>query len=197
MSASRGFSLAEILVVVVLLALTILAVVPAAAGMLSGSRTAAAARHVALTFQALRFKSVATNRAHGLLFEQDVTGWLWYEVQDGNGNGLRTAEVRRGIDRVLSGPHRLEERISRVTLGFPDTGPIPAIPPRGGAIDALDDPIKFGNTDLVSFSPLGRSSSGTVYLTDGRLGLYGIVLFGPTARVRVWRYAVARRSWSL
>jgi hypothetical protein len=72
---------------------------------------------------------------------------------------------------------------------------IPEIPPRRGTISGVDDPVQFGRSDLVAFSPLGTASSGTLYVTDGR-ELFGIVLFGATARVRVWRYDGGTNEWT-
>jgi hypothetical protein len=118
-------------------------------------------------------------------------------VEDGNGNGLRTAEIRRGVDPTISGPHHLQDRVEDVRLGFPPGGPFPRIPPRAGNIVDTDDPVQFGRSDIVAFSPLGRSSSGTLYITDGRRGLFGIVLFGPSTRVRVWRYDTVGGKWTL
>jgi len=57
--------------------------------------------------------------------------------------------------------------------------------------------VRFGRSDLVSFSPFGSSSSGTLYVTDGRRGLFAVVLFGPTARLRVWRFRPEERRWTL
>src|SRR6185295_16708703 len=122
---------------------------------------------------------------------------MWYEVRDDNGNGLRVAEVKKGVDATLSGPHRLEDSVERVTLGFPPIGSIPKIPPDSGTIAGLEDPIRIGSTDLLTFSPLGTASSGTLYVTDGRNALYAIVLYGKTARLRVWRFDAWRRKWTL
>jgi hypothetical protein len=61
----------------------------------------------------------------------------------------------------------------------------------------VDDPIRFGRGDLVAFSPLGSSSSGTIYLTDGRSELWAVVLYGATARVRVWRFDRTAGRWRL
>jgi hypothetical protein len=155
---------------------------------------AAAARDLALTFHALRWKSVAQNRSHGIYFEQTAEGWRWFRVRDGNGNGLRTAEVNNGTDTILSGPHRIGDRVSGVAAGFPGAGPFPKVR-GGGNIGNLEDPVKFGPSNLISFSPLGSSSSGTVYLTDGRRELFAVVLFGPTVRVRVWRYDPQNGNW--
>jgi hypothetical protein len=59
----------------------------------------------------------------------------------------------------------------------------------------MDDPVVFGSTDVVSFSPLGDASSGSLYVSDGHGSGAAIVLYGPTARVRVYRYDAAREEW--
>jgi prepilin-type N-terminal cleavage/methylation domain-containing protein len=193
----HGFTLAELMAALAIAAILLLITLPTIASMRIEGRVAAGARELAMTFHALRWQSVAKNRNHGLLFDRSENGWIWFLVQDGNGNGLRTAELRTGVDITLSGPHSIEESDGLVKLGFPATGRLPAIPPRRGAIAELDDPVKFGRSNLVSFSPLGSSSSGTLYLTDGRHKLYAVVLFGPTARVRVWRYDLREGVWRL
>lgn len=192
--APGGYSLVEALVVLVFVALMTGLAVPALAELRARGRAAAGARYMAVLFQQMRWQSVARSRAHGLLFEHDGQGWTWRVVQDGNGNGMRTAEVSRGVDPTLSGPHRLDHVVEQVRPGFPGSGPFPRVPPRPGIIDDTTDPVQFGRSNLVSFTRLGRASSGTLYVTDGRRELYAVVLFGPTARVRVWRYD--RGSWT-
>jgi hypothetical protein len=91
----------------------------------------------------------------------------------------------------------LEHRIQGVTFGFPTIGAIPKIPPRRGAITNMSDPIQFGRSNLIGFSPDGSSSSGTIYVTNGRDELYAVVLFGPTTRIRVWRYERRSGLWRL
>lgn len=189
-----GLSLIEILAVVALLSIGLLVVVPSMASLASAGRAASGARHMAGTFQAMRWKSVSLHKGHGLLFEQGADGWAWVVARDGNGNGLRTAEVRRGIDPVLSGPHRLESLFEHVSLGFPPGGPFPRIPPRSGWIDTTD-PVQFGRSNLVGFGPLGTASSGTLYVSDGRHRLYAVVLYGRTAKIRIWRYDTRTGRW--
>ena len=121
----------------------------------------------------LNFTVIKNNlRSHGLYFEELAGRWAWREVVDGNGNGLRTAEVRSGTDPTLSGPHRLEHRVAGVRLGFIPGLVVPRIPPRRGSIDSSSDPVRFGRSDLVSFSPLGSASSGTLFVTDDRDELF-------------------------
>ena len=195
-SAAVGFTLAEVAISVALVGIVTCAVLPTAARIRSTAMTAAGARHMVLELHGLRWKSVARGRSHGLLFDRDVAGWIWYAVADGNGNGLRTSEVLDGSDPTLSGPHRLEDRVAGVTLGFPLTGPIPRVPPGQGVIDVLDDPIQIGNTKLLVFGPLGTASSGTLYITDRVRRLYAVRLYGRTARITVWRYNTKSGRWT-
>lgn len=193
----RGVTLPEILAVLVLVGLAAAMAVPAASRLGSQVRTASGARKLAMTFYALRWSSVARGRGEGLLFGHDAQGWFWYAVEDGNGNGLKVAEISRGVDPRRSGPHRLEHDGAGATLGFPPGGPFPKLPPQSGWITGLDDPVKMGSSDLVAFTPLGTASSGTLYVTDRKAGLYAVVLYGRSARVRVWRYDPQSRRWTL
>jgi len=193
----EGFSAIEALVVVALVGIALSISVPALSALRENGRTAAGARLLAMELNRMRWEGVAGRRGTGLFFERGPEGWGWRVVEDGNGNGLRTAEIRRGVDPTLSGPHLLQDRVEDVRLGFPPGGPFPRIPPRTGNIADTDDPVQFGRSDIVAFGPLGRSSSGTLYVTDGRRGLFGIVLFGPAARVRVWRYDSVGGKWTL
>jgi len=192
-----GFSLVELLAALTLLGLVVVLGFPAAADRLAAARASAAAREMALLLQSLRWRAVATSASHGVLFVQDGAGWSWLLVRDGNGNGLGTAEVRSGIDLTLSGPHRFDDVVAGIALGFPPTPRIPNVPPRSGAVANLGDPVQFGASNLVAFSPLGSASSGTLYLTDGRHALRALVVFGPTGRVRVWRLDTREGRWRL
>jgi len=190
----RGWSLTDALVTLVIVGLLAAWTAPVAARAVADARTAAAAREFALLFHALRWRAVSENRAAGLYFEQSGGAWQWWEIEDGNGNGLRTAEVRDGTDLRRSGPHRLEQTHRGVRLGFPSGDPIAAIPPGRGVLTG-SDPVRFGRADLISFTPRGRSSSGTLYLTDGNHRLYGVRLFGASTRVRVWRWDNGEVLW--
>ena len=84
--------------------------------------------------------------------------------------------------------------IGSVRPGFPFDA-VRELPPGSGWLGNLQDPVKFGRSNIVSFSPLGRSSSGTLYLTDGVDRLYAVVLYGPSTRIRVWRYRRTDQRW--
>lgn len=197
MAASRGYTLAELLAVLAIVAMAVAVAFPAAAMLRNGGRAAAGARAMATLLSAQRWKSVSGHRVRGLQFRKLGDAWSWREVADGNGNGLRSAEITRGVDPVLTPDDALERQVQDVRLGLPPGGPFPEAPPGTEVLSAGDDPVRFGRSDLVSFSPFGSASSGTLYVTDGHGALFAVVLFGPTARLRVWRYRPLERRWTL
>jgi prepilin-type N-terminal cleavage/methylation domain-containing protein len=196
-AASKGYTLAELLAVLAIVAMAVAVVLPAAATLRDGGRAAAGARAMATILSAQRWKSVTTHRIRGLQFRRVGSNWSWREVADGNGNGLRSVEIAGGIDPVLTMDDALEHRVPDARLGFPPGGTYPEAPPGTETLGPGDDPVRFGRSDLVSFSPLGSASSGTIYVTDGRNALFAIVQFGPTSRLRVWRYRPLERRWTL
>jgi Tfp pilus assembly protein FimT len=192
---TSGATIAELAVAVAVLALAAAVSLPTLAEARARGAVAAATRWLVAALHAQRWRAVALGETHGLYFVREGGGWQWYEVRDGNGNGLRAREIADGTDPTLAGPHRLETAAPGVGPGFPPTGPFPEIPPAGGPIDLTADPIRFGSSDIVSFGPLGTASSGRIYLTDGRAELQAVVLYGQTGRARVWRYEAEAARW--
>jgi hypothetical protein len=190
----NGWSLIDSLVTLALVGILVSWAAAIAGRVVADAHTAAAAREFAVLFQALRWKSINENRNAGLFFEQSGGTWQWFEVRDGNGNGLRTAEVQNGTDVKISGPQRVETAHRGVRLGFLMGQAVPAIPPQTGVLGGTD-PIRFGNSNLISFSPKGRSSSGTLFITDDRHRLYGVRLYGAATRIRVWRWDDREMRW--
>ena len=191
---AAGVSIAELALVLGLIAAVALGA-PSLPKLSFQGRSAAAARHLSAELEAVRWMAVASGRSHGLLFERDAAGWSWRRVVDGNGNGIRRSEVARGTDRVLGGPRRLAQRVAGTRLGFPGPGPFPRIPPARGSLTDVEDPVRFGSGDLVSFSPRGSGSSGTLYLTGARDELYAVVLYGRTARRTIRRFDARSNQW--
>ena len=88
------------------------------------------------------------------------------------------------MDRLVAGPFPLTGGAPGVRVGFnPGT---PAPPPGRGMLEG--DPIRFGRSDILSFSPLGTATPGTFYLAgDGAQAAVRVT--GGSARVRlmIWR----------
>ena len=91
----------------------------------------------------------------------------WALFRDGDGDGVRSDDIRDGTDPAISPRRRLAHLGARVRLGFPE-----GIAPRDPGdpsrrLDRLDDPVRFNRSDIASFDPLGTATPGSLYVTDG------------------------------
>lgn len=130
---------------------------------------------VARTYAVLRSAHVA------LRFVDDESGVSFQTFVDDNQNGVRTSDIAAEVDRPLDAPARLSDLFPGVDIG---------IAPELGA-----DPVRLGSSDLLSFTPLGTATPGTIYIR-GRDGTQlAVRVLGATARTRVLRYAPQTRAW--
>ena len=156
------------------------------------SQVMAAARYLAAQAMLSRSQAVRHGATVGLRFEQDDGGYLYATYVDGDGDGIRKADVISGIDRVLDPPRRLHEAYPSVRFELD-----PTLPPVTGTSQAGGDanPIRFGPGATLSFSPVGTATSGTLYLR-GRSGVQcALRVLGTTGRIRTLCYGVAEGTW--
>ena len=150
-----------------------------------------AARHLANKFQMLRVEAVRRNSTAAMRFDPDDLG-QYAVYADGDGDGVRQQDIDSSIDAPLEAGMHLSHVFSAAALRVATSVPAPD---GSGTIDAGSDPIRIGNTNLVSFSPLGSSTSGTVYLATRDGSQWCIRLLGATGRVRVLWFDRARGVW--
>jgi hypothetical protein len=116
-----------------------------------------------------------------LRFESHPDGWFLSTYADGNNNGVLSSDIALGIDRRVFGPRRLTTGAGDVRVAInPGT---PAIPPETGTLNPAD-PIQFGNSNMLSFSPIGTATPGTFYLA-GPYAQAAVRVTPGTARVRL------------
>ena len=48
---------------------------------------------------------------------------------------------------------------------------------------------------MASFGPLGTSTPGSIYLTDGLHNLVAVRVFGRTGKIEVLRYDIETEIW--
>jgi hypothetical protein len=114
-------------------------------------------------------------------FEPAPDGMYYSVYMDGNHNGVLRADIDRGMDHRIDGPRRLDAGAADVRVGI-NKG-VPAIPPERGELDA-SDPIRFGRSNMLSFSPLGTATPGTFYLA-GENAQAAVRVTPGNARVRI------------
>lgn len=145
------------------------------------SRTWAAARYLSGRMGAARAYAVLRSAHVALRFVQTRSGVTFQTFVDDNRNGVRTIDIADAIDLPLDAPARLQELFPGVAIAV--------------ASDLGADPVRFGSGDLLSFTPLGTATPGTVYIR-GRDGTQlAVRVLGATARTRVLRYVPHTRQW--
>jgi type II secretory pathway pseudopilin PulG len=125
--------------------------------------------------------AIKRNVETAIRFETGPAGPTYSIYVDGNHNGVLSADIASGRDRRIAGPRPLDADAIGVRVGInPD---VPAIPPDSGILDPTD-PIRFGRSNMLSFSPMGTATPGTFYLAGD--GAQAAVRVTPeSARVRI------------
>ena len=188
----RGAALIDIIVASALAVVMMAIAVPVVGGTLDRERTIVGAQYLA--GQLLRARLDSLKRARSVAVRLEVVGNRT-EMQlfaDGNGNGVLQRDIDRGIDPPLAPLERLDDQARgislRVNQSIVDVGGL-------ATFAAGDDPLRIGNTALVTFSPLGSATSGTLYVAAQRGPQMAIRVFGATGRVRVLTFDTPSRQW--
>jgi hypothetical protein len=164
--------------------------IPAIDHAMDDLQTAAAARYVAARIGTARLDAVRHARVTALRFEvTPAEDYAFVSIADGNGNGVRTAEVRDGTDHPLGPPERLRDKFSRAQFAL-----MPGTPDVDGDRGTGTDGVRVGSSQILSMSADGTSSSGTLYIR-GRRSQYAVRVLGVTGRVRMLEYQVGNGTW--
>ena len=188
--AEAGASLAEIMIVLVLASLLVAFAVPTAGATIDAGRIGQAASVMASRFRLTRLEAVSRSRSIGLVFDLVGDRWMFRVCSDGNGNGVRRTDITSGTDVCLEGPHDLQAMFPGVVIAVDPTihGP--------GGEPPSPDPVRFGSSNLASFSALGSCTAGTLFLRSPLGAQYAVRIAGATGRTRVLRYSSATHSWT-
>ncbi len=186
-----GTTVIEVAFVAGLIATLSAAAIPSLLTGIDDLRTSGAARYVATRLQRIRMEAVMRSAAVGVRFSS-VGGSYEYSIfADGNGNGVLSRDIQRGIDV----PIVPEERLSNHFAGV-DFGVTPEVPPvEVGGAPAGTDPIRVGSGSIVTFSTTGTASSGSLYVRGSRGAQYVVRIYGETGRTRVLKFNARSGQW--
>lgn len=193
---STGFQLVELIVVLALVSILATLAVPVLRRTSSGMRVQMAARELAGVLRMARSLAVRHSTKVGVKFRPTAEGgWSFTIYRDGDADGVLTRDIDSGVDPQMSPPRNLVHMGRDVTFGFPP-GPPPRDPgdPRR-RISNLGDPIRFNRSDIASFSSLGGSTPGSLYVTDNAHHLAVVRVFGRTGKVKVMIYDPETEIW--
>jgi prepilin-type N-terminal cleavage/methylation domain-containing protein len=187
---ARGYSLLEVLLVLALIAILAGTAIPLAFSSLDQSRTAAAATYISSRLMEARFEAVKRSAFVGVQFVQKSDGYWFQTYVDGNENGVLASDISLGIDRPLGPAEQLEQRFTGVTFGICPN--VTAVMP-GDPLN-LGDPIQIGQSTVMSFSPNGSSTAGSVYIR-GVNNQFAVTVSGATARSRIFHFDFGDGQW--
>jgi type II secretory pathway pseudopilin PulG len=188
--ASAGYSVLEALVVVCILCLVAALAAPSAVAARDDARARSAADYVASLLHVARLEALKRHVNVALRFEADGLDVRYAMYADGNHNGVRAADIEAGVDPRIRQPERLEQQCPGVQFAIDEHASSV-----DGGVPAATDAIQLGRSRMVSFSPLGTSSSGTVYLLGRGHRQFAVRILGPTARVRALEFNFATSVW--
>lgn len=191
-TTERGAALIDVLAALGLSGVLAAVAVPVVGGTLDREHVIVGTQYLAASVQRARLESLKRASAIAVRLEL-LDGRAAVQLfADGNGNGVLQRDIDRRIDPPLTGVEWLDAHGRDVSLRINQ-----AITDVTGSAElhAGDDPLRIGNTALVSFSPLGSSTSGTVYVAARRGPQMAIRIYGATGRVRVLMFDAQARQW--
>jgi len=186
-----GYSVLELMVCLSLAALAFALSAPALLATREGVLADSAANYIASELHGARMEALKRRASVAIRFEADGDDFLMAVYVDGNGNGVRAADISRGEDTLMHPRFALREQFAGVRFGF-EAG-VPDVD--GGDTSSNADPIRVGLSRMLSFSPTGTSTSGTIYLHGRGPHQLAVRVLGGTGRIRSLDYEFGVRKW--
>ena len=189
----RGTSLPELLVVLLILGLVFALSVPALSDLLAEEGLQTAAREVSAILTTAHARAVFQGAEVGVKWISSGGDLVLSVYQDGNGNGVTTADIKKGVDRLVAGPYWLRGKYPGISFSF-----VPGfddLDPGGAPIGNLTDPLRFGRSDICSFSPLGKASPGSVYLSNRKRRQAAVRVTPANAKIQIFTWHGNSLKW--
>jgi type II secretory pathway pseudopilin PulG len=185
-----GFTLLEALVVLGLVALIAALTIPDLIGVRRRADHRRLTRQIAHDTLGCRIAALTSCRSVGLVFSQAHGKWYYTMVADRDGDGVSRRDLAAGVDTPL-GPRTWLEFLSYdVGVGVPLAWRVPD-PAGSGFLPA--DGMRTGNSNIISFSPLGHATPCTVYFNDGRERMLAVRINGSSGMIRALEW---RKGWT-
>lgn len=192
----RAFTLIETVVVLGLVGLGTSFIWPAITDLMAGTEIRLATSEVAGAFYEARMYSLRHSANVAVRFETAADGTVsWSLYRDDDNDGVLKADIESGVDPQIRGGRRLEHFGSRIRFGFPPGQAPTEIGNPTKRITQLEDGLRFGNSEMASFTPRGTASPGTAYVTNGKNRLMAIRVGTLSGKVTLWEYDRTVQRW--
>jgi type II secretory pathway pseudopilin PulG len=189
----RGTSLFELLVVLLILGITFTLSLPALTDLLAEEGLQTAAREVSIILTTARARAIFQGTDVGVKWISSGGDLVLSVYQDGNGNGVTTADIKKGVDRLVAGPYWLRGKYPGISFSF-----VPGfddLDPGGAPIGNITDPLRFGRSDICTFSPLGKASPGSVYLSNSQRRQAAVRVTPQNAKIQMFTWHGKSLKW--
>jgi type II secretory pathway pseudopilin PulG len=183
-----GYTVVELLLAIAIVATIAGMATPLWSATIEHLNAAGAARYVAGRIALARLEAVRRSSVVGLRFTLQGTDYSLRPYLDGDGNGLRLADVVAGTDTPMGLDERLGDQFRGVQFGL-----LPGVPDMNGATGNPDG-VRIGSTAFLSLSPVGSATGGTLYIRGAR-SQFAVRVLGATGRTRLFFYDTGMRRW--
>ena len=185
MRKQPGFTLLEIAVVVAIIGIVALVAVPAFGTYRRKASVRAAAYETMSMLREARSRAIESSRNVGIKFTQSGSDWMYALYEDGDGDGIRSDDIRNGTDRRVTPTKTLMPQLLVARIAVPSTT---IHDPDGDTLTPSSDPVAFGRSSICTFSPLGTGTPGSIYLIDDIGEIYCVRIYGATGRAHFLHY---------
>lgn len=185
----HGTSFVEVVLTLALLLVLLSSSLLATTRVREEGRVRAAASAMAGRFRWARHDAIRRSASVAVVFDNTARGWAFRMCRDGNGNGVRRADMASGVDACEEAAVVIADTFPGVVVGVDADAPGPDGDPSSA------DPVRFGRSNLASFSTDGTCTSGTLFLRSASGVAFAVRLAGVTGRTRLLRYDTAGRRW--
>jgi type II secretory pathway pseudopilin PulG len=183
-SSQTGFSAVEAVIVIAMILVATAVAVPSVRAHLAAARVLSAGRQFRSEFVRTRFAAIHSGVNYAIRFETCDSGPCYSIYKDGDYDGVLSDDIKAGRDVRTAGPFGLTGKATSVRVGINEG--IPEIPPDRGTLSG--DPIRFGRSRMISFSPLGTATPGTFYLAGDKIqGAVRVTGTSPRVRLLIWQ----------
>ncbi|HEX7484826.1 MAG TPA: GspH/FimT family pseudopilin [Vicinamibacterales bacterium] len=186
-----AYSVLELLICLSLALVFCSASAPVLLAARDGIRADGAADYLVSQIHGARMEALKRHAHVAVRFEPDGDDYLLAFYADGNANGVRASDIASGVDVLLRPREPLRQQFTGVRFGFEDG--VPDVDGTGTLEDR--DPIRVGRSRLLSFSPTGTSSTGTVYLHGRGRRQLAVRVLGVTGRIRSLSFDFGTGTW--
>jgi len=162
----------------------------------SRSEVASASASFAARVREMSLAAIVDGSARAVVFSMGDDAEPLLFARDADGGGLTRASIDAGREET-GVPFRMARDHPGVSIGLPESGTIAGIPPSSARLDGGDPPVRVGSARMLTLTPEGHATSGTIYLSGREGDVCAVVIYGATVRVRVWCHDRVGDAWRM